>query len=351
MDDLLATRSARPVAVWLLTGVFMIMMQVVLGGITRLTGSGLSITEWAPIMGAIPPLNHHEWMAAFDLYRQTPQYRLMHADFTLADFQFIFFWEWFHRLWARLLGVVFLIPFVIFLWQGRFTRRMSGPLLILLLLGGLQGLVGWIMVQSGLVGDRVSVNHLKLTVHFMAAMLLLCYTLWFALRLTVRHSQRLVHTGLRRLSLLIFILLTLQLIYGGFMAGLHAALAAPTWPSINGMAVPAGMDRITPFYRNLTDNLITVQFIHRGLAYVLFLLILWWWRMASRLTGQPLLRRLAWLPPAVACLQVLLGILTVLGAHGRIPITLAAAHQFTGMLLLSVMLLMVYLLPRRRLTA
>src|SRR5690242_16785066 len=157
MNELLVSRRSRPVAFWLLAGVFMIMIQVMLGGVTRLTGSGLSITEWDPIMGAIPPLNHQQWLVAFHKYRLTPQAQILHPDFTLQNFKFIFFWEWFHRLWARLLGVVFLIPFIVFLLQKRFTAAMIRPMIILFLLGGLQGLIGWVMVESGLVGDNVRV--------------------------------------------------------------------------------------------------------------------------------------------------------------------------------------------------
>lgn len=341
--DAIDYKRSRPVAIWLLVGVFMIMVQVLLGGITRLTGSGLSITDWDPIMGAVPPLNHQEWMNAFHLYQQTPQYRLVNSWFTLGDFKFIFFWEWFHRLWARMLGVVFLIPFVVFLVQRRFTRRMVKPMVILFLLGGLQGLVGWIMVESGLVGDNVSVNHLKLTAHFITAMILLCYTLWFALSLLIRPAKRTAAPKLRRLTLGIIIVLTLQLIYGGFMAGLHAALAAHTWPSINGMAIPTGMFTMAPWAVNLISNPITVQFIHRGLAYVLIVLILVWWIRARKTTGT-LLARVSWLPLAIVLIQVTLGVLTLVNSMIHIPVDLAVAHQFCGMLLLETFFLMLYLL-------
>lgn len=344
MDDAMQIRRSRPVAIWLLVGVFMIMVQVLLGGITRLTGSGLSITDWDPIMGAIPPLNHPEWLNAFHLYQKTPQYRLVNSGFSLTDFKFIFFWEWFHRLWARMLGVVFLIPFIIFLIQKRFTRRMVKPMIILFLLGGLQGLVGWIMVESGLVGDNIRVNHLKLTAHFITAMILLCYTLWFALSLIIRPEKRTLAPKLRTYTLAIIAVLTLQLIYGGFMAGLHAALSAHTWPSINGMAVPSGMFRMDPALVNLISNPITVQFIHRGLAYLLMVLIGVWWFRARRSSRGSLLRKLCWLPVAVVLVQVTLGILTLLGSQIHIPVDLAVAHQFCGMLLLESFFLMLYIL-------
>ena len=190
MKKALIERSSKPVALWLLTGVAMIIIQVLLGGITRLTGSGLSITEWQPIMGALPPLNDKDWNIAFEKYKEIAQYKLLNSYFSLQDFKFIFFWEWLHRLWARLIGVVFLLPFIIFLFQKRFRKGMVKPLVILFLLGALQGLVGWIMVQSGLEDpDALYVSHYSLAIHFMLAMMLLCYVFWFALDLLVPVKQ------------------------------------------------------------------------------------------------------------------------------------------------------------------
>lgn len=324
----------------------MIMIQVVLGGITRLTGSGLSITDWDPIMGAIPPLNRQEWMNAFHLYQQTPQYRLMNTGYTLGDFKFIFFWEWFHRLWARLLGVVFMVPFIIFLVQKRFTRGMVKPMVILFLLGGLQGLVGWIMVKSGLTGEHVRVDHFKLAAHFITAMILLCYTLWFALMILIPAGERQPMPRLRRFTLITIVVLTLQLIYGGFMAGLHAALAASTWPSINGMAVPP---RLFSSLAGITNDPVTVQFIHRGLAYLLVVLVFIWWRGARKADRNSMLNRWSWLPPGIVVLQVVLGIITVLRSKSHIPVDLAVSHQFVGMLLLEAMFFMLFLTSRARL--
>ena len=347
MHDSLVSKRTRPVAIWLLVGVFMIMVQVLLGGITRLTGSGLSITDWAPIMGALPPLNHQDWLSAFHKYQQTPQYRLMNADFTLQNFKYIFFWEWFHRLWARLLGVVFLIPFIVFLIQKRFIKSMINPLIILFLLGGLQGLVGWIMVKSGLSGDNTRVNHIKLAIHFISAMVLLCYTLWFALRLLIREQQQTPAPRLHTFTFWMIVILGLQLVYGGFMAGLHAALAAHTWPDINGRAIPIGLFRMSSFWVDVTTNPITVQFIHRGLAYLLVVLTGIWWVQARRSEKGRLLHKWAWLSPFMVLLQVLLGVLTVLGSSIHIPVDLAVTHQFVGMLYLVVLFLMLFLARRK----
>src|SRR5690349_18354340 len=208
-------RSSRPVAIWLLVGVFMLIVQVLLGGITRLTGSGLSITEWKPIMGTLPPMNEHDWNIAFEKYKQIAQYKYLNSYFTLSDFKSIFFWEWFHRLWARLIGVVFIIPFIIFLYQKRFKKEMIRPLLILFLLGGLQGLVGWIMVKSGLEdSDLLYVSHYKLAIHFILALGLLCYAVWFALQLLVPSEQIIFHRPLKRFAGFLIGVLTIQLIYG-----------------------------------------------------------------------------------------------------------------------------------------
>lgn len=339
----LQTPRTKPVALWLLVGVFMIMIQVWLGGVTRLTGSGLSITRWNPIMGAIPPMNHRQWITAFNLYRQTPQFRLQNSGISLPEFKHIFFWEWLHRIWARSLGVVFLIPFLLFLWQKRFNRTLSGPLLILFLLGGLQGLIGWLMVESGLVGDNIRVNHLKLAAHFLTAMILLGYTFWFALRLLVPAEQRFRDRSLRRLTWWILVLLVLQLAYGSFMAGLHAALVAPTWPDIQGNLIPRSLFTMKPWPLNLIDNPITVQFIHRTLAYVLVCLMLAWWIGAGKRGKGSLMKKFRILPPVLILLQALLGILTLVNSRVQIPIGLAVTHQFMAMLVLLAMLLALYL--------
>lgn len=344
MSEIEYTKKSRPVGIWLLVGVFMIMIQVVIGGITRLTGSGLSITDWDPIMGFIPPLSHEGWLEVFALYQQTPQYLLENSHYTLEDFKFIYFWEWFHRVWARLLGVVFLIPFIIFLIQKRFTKGMVRPMIVLFILGGLQGFVGWIMVQSGLVGTNTNVNHIKLTIHFMAAMVLLCYTLWFAMRVMIPSRERLVLPKLHDLSLGIIIILSIQLAYGGIMAGLGASMAASTWPSINGYFMPPG---IFSQLQHITDNPVTVQFIHRGLAYILAVLIFFWWMKAKKQNSGSMLAKWNWLPLVVVLLQITLGVLTVMDSKIQIPVTLAVSHQFVGMLLLEAMFLMLFLTKRK----
>ncbi len=337
--DYPTSRSSRPVAIWLLIGVFMIIVQVVLGGITRLTGSGLSITEWKPIMGALPPMNEEAWQQAFEKYKQIAQYKYLNAYFDLSDFKAIFFWEWFHRLWARLIGVVFLIPFIIFLLQRRFRKDMIRPMIILFLLGGLQGLVGWIMVQSGLDdSELLYVSHYKLAIHFIFALALLCYTLWFALKLLIPRHRIVVDRPASRLLKWILILFTIQLVYGAFMAGLKIAAAAPTWPDINGGFLPADLHaygpRRFPGASFLTDHPIMIHFIHRNLAYLLTILIIVLTIKLYRLHARPL-RLIKTLPLLLVLTQVVLGISSVLYASKpHVFLWLGVAHQFIAMLLL-----------------
>ena len=228
MQKEISQQSSKPIATWLMIGVGMLIVQILLGGVTRLTGSGLSITEWDVVTGSLPPMNAHQWVEKFEKYRQTPQYALLNSDFTLKDFKFIFFWEWFHRFWARLMGVVFLIPFIIFLFQRRFSKEMVKPMIILFLLGALQGAVGWIMVASGLTGDAIYVKPMKLALHFVFALGLLCYTYWFALQLRITNGKKVVSPSAKSFNIAIIVVLVVQLIFGALMAGYKAATAAPT---------------------------------------------------------------------------------------------------------------------------
>lgn len=357
-------QKKKAVAYWLLLGVAMLVVQILLGGITRLTGSGLSITEWKPILGAIPPLNEQDWQIAFQKYQQIAQYKYLNAHFSLEDFKKIFFWEWFHREWARVgLALVFAAGFIYFLIRKYFDEEMIVPLLILFLLGGLQGGVGWIMVKSGLNDTDLYVSHIRLAVHFLAALLLLCYTLWFALELLIPDSDRIKHQGLNRLSLGILVILVLQLAYGAFMAGLKAASAAPTWPTINGVWVP---DQIHQYGNQTYTGLnafvshpLAVHFIHRGLAYVLFILVIVWFVQAGK-TAKSLsasrLKSWRWWPLWLVLLQVALGIFTVLQGDQTIAgqfrtfELLALAHQLVATALLCALIANFYLMTQARMS-
>lgn len=336
---------SKPIAIWLLVGVAMIMIQVLLGGITRLTESGLSITEWKPLTGALPPLNTADWQTEFNKYKNTDQFRYIHADFTLSDFKFIFFWEWLHRFWARLLGVVFLLGFIYFLVRKKFKQEMIIPMVILFLLGALQGLIGWIMVKSGLVPQKLFVGHIELATHFIAALVLLCYTFWFALSLLIPKERLIINSSLKKLAVIIICILFIQLIYGAFMSGLKAATTAPTWPDINGMMVPDKINNLSPWWKNLVDNKIAVQFIHRTIAYLLTLFVFVWWIKAVKIKSNDLFNKTKWMPLFFILLQIVLGILTVIRSpFGNNLVWFGLTHQFTAMLFLISMVWMIFLI-------
>jgi cytochrome c oxidase assembly protein subunit 15 len=339
-------KKSNAVAIWLLIGVGMIIIQVLLGGITRLTGSGLSITEWKPILGAIPPLNEAAWQKAFEQYKQIGQFKHLNFEFTLSDFKFIYFWEWFHREWARLIALVFLIPFIYFLVKKMFRKEMVNPLIILFLLGATQGLIGWIMVASGLNDENLYVNHIRLAIHFTSALGLLVYTYWFAMLLLVPSTQLVVAPSLKKFTVGLLVLLVVQLVFGAFMAGLKAANFATTWPTINGEWIPSSManDGLADF----THDPLAVHFIHRTLAYLMTALIIVWHLKAKKIVGGSLFAKLRCLPLLVVVLQVILGILTVLFANSKTALLwLGVAHQFTGMMFLLLMMTMVYLVRKK----
>lgn len=349
MDSLPIDRNRRQVAKWLLAGVFMIMVQVLIGGITRLTESGLSITEWKPITGALPPLTEAQWEAEFSKYRTTDQFKYVHQSFGMSDFKFIFFWEWFHRLWARMMGLVFLVGFVYFLATRKFEKKMVLPMSALFILGALQGAIGWIMVQSGLVPEKYYVGHVELTTHFMAAIILLAYTLVFALSLLPSFQNKISAGGLKRLMYVMIVVLFFQLIYGGLMAGLKAAAAAPTWPDINGSMIPAKGNDYPGFFNDIFNNPLTVHFIHRGFAYLLLVLsVIFYFRSSSFSFSSPFndFRRALIL---LMMIQVLLGVLTVLNATDNSKLVwLGVGHQFTGILVTCCITCLWYLLNGRK---
>jgi cytochrome c oxidase assembly protein subunit 15 len=319
--------SRRWVATWLLVVCAFVFAMVVLGGVTRLTGSGLSIVDWRPITGVLPPLGEAAWAEAFARYRQFPEYQSVNQGMTLAGFKSIFWLEFVHRLVGRVLGIVFIVPFLWFLIGGRIERSLTPKLVIMFVLGGAQGLLGWYMVQSGLV-ERPDVSHLRLTAHLGLAVAIYGYILWVALDLLYPagagiHAEppaRKLAAGLRALVPWVF----LVILSGGLVAGLDAGLAYNTFPLMDGDIVPAGFLAQSPWPANFIGNAITVQADHRLLAVVtaIAVVVLWLWGQAQRLPtclGLALHGLLA-----AAALQFALGILTLLLV---VPIPLAAAHQ------------------------
>ncbi len=342
--------SVRVVGQWILIGVVMLLIQVALGGITRLTGSGLSITQWDVGVGFLPPLNAHQWLEEFNRYKQSPQFRLLNAGFTLSDYKFIFFWEWFHRLWARLVAVVFVVGFVWMLVKKKLKREMIRPLLILFLLGALQGAIGWIMVASGLTGDAIYVRPTNLAMHFVFALLLIAFVFWYALQLLVPCEQIVRSGSLPKWTGILLFLLFFQLIFGALMAGHKAATAASTWPTINGDWIPAALSGKNPFLQNLLGNKIAVHFVHRGLAYLIFIGVGVWTLKVFRLPFvSDYLRKSRWLPLSLVCVQIGLGIAALLTSTGIVPNKwvsfdwFALFHQSVGLVFVMVMVWMLFL--------
>jgi cytochrome c oxidase assembly protein subunit 15 len=317
----------RPVRIWLYVIALMVLAMVVVGGITRLTDSGLSIPQWQPISGVIPPLSAADWQAEFDNYKQIPQYQLLNQGMTLEAFKFIFWWEWGHRFLGRVIGLVFAVPFLVFLVQRRFSWNLAAPLAGLFVLGGLQGALGWWMVSSGLQ-DLTSVSQYRLAAHLGAALLLFLALVWVARRLAPAPA---VPLDADRLSAWILLgLVYLQIIAGAFVAGLDAGMGYNTWPLMDGSLVPQGLDAMDPWWKNLFENALTVQFVHRTIAYVIVLYVaaLWVWkRGAGGFRGAN-----GWLPriTLLVLLQAALGITTLLLV---VPLPLALGHQALAFML------------------
>ncbi len=317
-------RSRTAVGIWLLTVAAVIFGMVVIGGLTRLTGSGLSITEWDPIIGAIPPLSDAAWQEAFDKYKQIPQFIQENSWMSLADFKSIFWWEWTHRLLGRLLGFLFAIPFMWFAAAGAIARKEWPRMVVLFALGGLQGLIGWWMVQSGLE-IRVSVSQYRLAIHLGAAIILLGAILWTALDYLKTPSARLDVSRSRTRGGLIFVgLVYLQMLLGALVAGLHAGLIYNTWPTMDGRIFPEDPFYSSPWWINFFENPGLVQFDHRLGAYIVAIaaIMIWWSGRGSKSIAHSRNTVIA-----VTAFQIVLGIATLLA---QAPLALAALHQITA---------------------
>ncbi|MBS7537442.1 COX15/CtaA family protein [Ancylobacter lacus] len=313
----------RPVRVWLYLVAALIVLMVVVGGAIRLTESGLSITEWKPVTGMIPPLGDAAWQSEFAKYQQIPQYIQINRGMSLEEFKYIFWWEWGHRLLGRLIGFAFLLPFLFFLWRGLIDRALGWKLGGLFVLGGLQGAIGWWMVASGLVG-RTDVSQYRLATHLTTACLILAATVAVALSLKPPAVVRPVPARLRRGAALLLALVVLQIFLGGLVAGLDAGLSHTTWPLIDGHFIPPLGDLLIqqPAWRNFFENVLTVQFDHRMVAYALWVAAL---LHAIAARGVPGAGGRAALLFGLVTLQAALGIATLV--H-QVPIDLALTHQF-----------------------
>lgn len=332
-DPVSTANNRRLVANWLFGVCFMIFGMIVLGGATRLTGSGLSIMEWSPFKGVLPPLSEAEWQRLFGLYQQIPQFALVNHTIGLDGFKQIFWLEWVHRLWGRLIGLAFLAPLVVLWASGKIERRLRPRLAILFALGGLQGAVGWFMVASGFFPDSTAVSPYRLVIHLALALFLYSAILWTAL--TVRRPVPDMEPGpnlARRLTQLACISVAVTILAGGFVAGNHAGLVYNTFPLMDGQLVPAGYSALSPVVRNLTENVAAVQFDHRLLASVSLLIA-----TAATIAGlrgpvparaRPKILALG----ALVTMQYCLGIATLLWV---VPVGLATAHQALAVLVLT----------------
>ena len=323
-------RNRALVRWWLYVVCLFIFAMVMVGGATRLTDSGLSITEWKPIHGIIPPLNHDQWMEEFEKYRLIPEYQQINKGMSLLEFQFIYWWEWSHRFLGRIIGFVFAIPLAFFWATGRLESRLKPRLLALLALGGLQGFIGWWMVKSGLV-DRVDVSQYRLAIHLTLACIIFAYTVWLA-RGLAPHSEGETPTRLMVFAPLIVFLVLTQIFLGGLVAGLDAGFAFNDWPTMDGAAWPSGLMILEPAWRNFFENPKTVQFVHRMSAYVVFaVIVLQWLTVRGSDAMVPHKRRVALLAILVT-LQAALGIITLVL---QVPLHWALAHQAGAVVLLA----------------
>lgn len=333
----MTNKYKRPVYIWLWSGVILITLMVVIGGITRLTDSGLSMSDWNLIMGSIPPMNEVEWDKAFERYKEFPQYQKINAGMSLDEFKTIFFWEYFHRLIGRVLGIVFIVPFIWFWVKGYFDKRLLKRLWVLLLLGASQGAMGWIMVKSGLV-DVPYVSHYRLATHFSLALILFAYCLWLALDVKYHSSLKKGEADdipFKKWMYSIGVLLWIQIIYGAFTAGLDAGFMYNSFPKMGGEWLPPTFSMLDPFIRNLVENPGTVQWLHRLNGTILLVVVVaFWWKMfnTDRTTD---LMTLGTSLLAVIVFQYLIGIFTVIYS---VPISLGVLHQAIAVIFWGILL-------------
>jgi cytochrome c oxidase assembly protein subunit 15 len=327
-------KDNKTVIYWLLTGCILIFIMVIVGGITRLTHSGLSMSNYKIISGTIPPLNEVEWNEAFNLYKQYPEYQKLNYNMTLPEFKDIYFWEWIHRVIGRFIGLVFLLPFLYFLLKKKLTAPTIKKCVILLCMGGFQGFLGWYMVKSGLV-DRPDVSHYRLAMHLTTAFITFAYTFWVALDL-IFPTKKQIQKGFRNIIRVGLLILIIQIIWGAFVAGLDAGWIHNHWPLMNDGALihETVTTELEPTWRNFIEGKSGVQFIHRYLAYIVvaFIVLIWW--KSKKLTRTRLQKNGVSLLLIIVGIQFILGVLTL---FLFVPVWLGVLHQVTAFFLLATM--------------
>lgn len=332
-DQAAGRHNRRLVSAWLFIICAMLLVMIALGGATRLSGSGLSIMEWAPLLGVLPPLSEAEWQRLFGLYKTIPQYNLLNTGMDLAGFKEIFWLEWLHRFWGRMLGMAFLVPLVWFWATRRIERRLRARLVLIFVLGGMQGAVGWFMVASGFFPEATAVAPVRLVVHLGLALVLYAAVFWTGLQVLRPYPMPdLPRPGLRALAMTALALIMLTMLAGGFVAGLKAGLDYNTFPLMGGRWVPSGYARLEPFWRNLTENIATVQFNHRLLATLTLLTMavafVAGWRVPATHPARLALVALG----ALGALQYVIGIVTLLLV---VPMDMGTLHQTMAVLVLT----------------
>lgn len=340
--------ARRPIAIWLFVCCAMVFATLVVGGATRLTHSGLSIVEWKPLVGVIPPLNQAEWEETFRKYQATPEYQKVNHQMNLDEFKFIFYWEYWHRVLGRTIGLVFLIPFLWFWWRKQIERPQVPRLIGIFILGGLQGAMGWYMVKSGLVDDP-RVSQYRLTAHLSLAFVIFAAMMWVGLGLTGERMRAASGSALRTLQRAGFWLVVLaayMVVTGGFVAGIRAGKAYNTFPLMNGYVIPPEIFMIEPWYLNFFNNMATTQFDHRLGAWILAFLVPWfWWKVRASTEVSSRAKGLATVLLAALAVQIALGIATLLLA---VPVTLGTLHQGGSMVVFGLLLWINHELRRLR---
>ena len=342
-------RHQRIIAIWLFISCATIFSMVILGGVTRLTDSGLSMVEWAPIMGALPPLNHEEWLKAFHLYQQFPEYKIHNNTMDLGDFKSIFWFEYSHRLLGRFIGLLFFLPMVFFFIKGWVKPVLKIQLIIMFILGGLQGLLGWYMVKSGLVNNP-DVSQYRLVAHLGLAIFVYAYILWIAFSLFFQNDQ--IESSnkprgtspLKPYALLLLVFTFITILSGGFVAGLNAGHVYNTYPLMNGQLIPEGLFNITPAWHNFFENVTAVQFNHRVLTAMLAFFVVLFYIIALSKTPFKRLKVGLHLMIFMVVIQVSLGISTLL-LH--VPIPLATGHQAGALILFTIILFVAHQISSR----
>ncbi|MGQ0828529.1 MAG: COX15/CtaA family protein [Bacteroidota bacterium] len=315
----------RPIIIWLLAGCFLIYAMVVIGGITRLTHSGLSMVEWNMIVGSMPPMNDADWQEPFEKYKQSPEYRIINNQFTLEEFKSIYWWEYTHRMLGRTIGLVFFIPFCYFWVKKKFDTPLLKKMILLLILGSFQGVLGWFMVKSGLQKEP-HVSHYRLAAHLISAFTVFGFTFWYAMDLIypAAAEENNAKKKITRYAKIMFGLIVLQIIYGAFVAGLKAGLFYNTFPKMSGSFMPETVTAYEPFWKNFMENPAGVQFIHRCLAYVVTIFVLFVWEHARTIQLTPLQRKASNVMLATVAIQFILGVITILYA---VPVAMGVLHQ------------------------